>query len=182
MSRYLMLLRAPVALVTAFSLVVTIATSVEAQRQQRPGQPIGAPDPRTANTQKPPIHARHWLAITGKPLSATAGAMMYQKGGNAVDAAAAMLAAGCTMWDTLGCGGETQALIYNPHTKKVIGINALGVAPTGATAEFYKSKGGMPDEGALSVSVPGAVGAVELAAKTYGTKPLSEIFAPAAWR
>ena len=32
------------------------------------------------------------------------------------------------------CGGETQALIYNPHTKKVIGINALGVAPTGATA------------------------------------------------
>src|SRR5688572_6914177 len=58
MSRHLMLLRAPVALVTAFSLVVTIATSVEAQRQQRPGQPIGAPDPRTANTQKPPIHAR----------------------------------------------------------------------------------------------------------------------------
>jgi gamma-glutamyltranspeptidase/glutathione hydrolase len=55
--------------------------------------------------------------------------MMYQKGGNAVDAAAAMLAAGCTMWDTLGCGGETQALIYNPKTKKVIGINALGVAP-----------------------------------------------------
>ena len=38
----------------------------------------------------------------------------------------------------------------------------------------------MPDEGPLSVSVPGSVGAVELAAKTYGTKPLSEIFAPAA--
>ena len=38
---------------------------------------------------------------------------------------AAMLAAGCTMWDTLRCGGETQALIYNPKTKKVIGINAL---------------------------------------------------------
>ena len=98
-------------------------------------------DPRNAQTEKPPLHAKHWLAITGKPLSATAGAMMFQKGGNAVDAAAAMLAAGCTMWDTLGCGGETQALIYNPKTKKVIGLNALGVAPTGATAEFYKSKG-----------------------------------------
>jgi gamma-glutamyltranspeptidase/glutathione hydrolase len=81
------------------------------------------------------------MAITGKPLAATAGAMMFQKGGNAVDAACAMLAATCTMWDTLSWGGETQALIYNPHTKKVIGINALGVAPTGATAEFYKSKG-----------------------------------------
>src|SRR6185437_15355306 len=97
------------------------------------------PIPR--RTQKPPLHAEHWLAITGKPLSATAGAMIFAKGGNAVDAAAAMLAAGCTMWDTLSCGGETQALIYNPKTKKVIGIDALGVAPTGATAAFYRSKG-----------------------------------------
>src|SRR5688572_23300080 len=79
-------------------------------------------------TQKPPLHGRHWMAITGKPLAATAGGMIFQKGGNAVDAAAAMLAATCTMWDTLGWGGETQALIYNPRTKKVIGINALGVA------------------------------------------------------
>ena len=92
-------------------------------------------------TAKPPLHAKHWIAITGKPLSATAGAMMFQKGGNAVDAACAMLAAGTTMWDVLSWGGETQALIYNPKTKKVIGINALGVAPSGATAEYYRSKG-----------------------------------------
>ena len=58
-----------------------------------------------------------------------------------------MLAATATMWDTLHWGGETQALIYNPHTKKVIGINALGVAPTGATAEFFKSKGMSPSAG-----------------------------------
>src|ERR687893_1679534 len=92
-------------------------------------------------TQKPILHGRHWMAITGKPLAATAGAMAFQKGGNAVDAACAMIAATSTMWDTLGWGGETQALIYNPHTGKVIGVNALGVAPTGATPEFYKSKG-----------------------------------------
>src|SRR6185295_1238592 len=73
-----------------------------------------------ARTQKPPLHAAHWLAITGKPLAATAGSMMFEKGGNAVDAAAAMLAATCTMWDTLAWGGETQALIYNPKTGKVI--------------------------------------------------------------
>ena len=128
--------RSAVVALSSLAFVAVVATPTHAQRQQRPGQPIGAVDPRTANTQKPPLHARHWLAITGKPLSATAGAMMYQKGGNAVDAAAAMLAAGCTMWDTLGCGGETQALIYNPHTKKVIGVNALGVAPTGAGRPF----------------------------------------------
>jgi gamma-glutamyltranspeptidase/glutathione hydrolase len=44
-------------------------------------------------SQKPPLHGRHWMAITGKPLAATAGAMIFQKGGNAVDAACAMLAA-----------------------------------------------------------------------------------------
>src|SRR5678810_449320 len=84
--------------------------SASAQAQLAPARQ--AEDPRYAQTEKPPLHATHWLAITGKPLSATAGAMMFQKGGNAVDATAAMLAAGCTMWDTLSCGGETQALIY----------------------------------------------------------------------
>src|SRR5437762_1409969 len=92
-------------------------------------------------TQKPPLHGKHWMAITGKPLAAEAGAMIFQKGGNAVDAACAMLAATCTMWDVLSWGGETQALIYNPKTGKVIGINALGIAPTGATVSFFKDKG-----------------------------------------
>jgi gamma-glutamyltranspeptidase/glutathione hydrolase len=42
-------------------------------------------------TQKPPLHGKHWMAITGKPLAATAGATIFNKGGNAVDAACAML-------------------------------------------------------------------------------------------
>ena len=84
-------------------------------------------------TQKPPLHGSHWMAITGKPLAATAGARMFERGGNAVDAACAMLAATSTMWDVLSWGGETQALIYNPKTEKIIAINGLGVAPTGAT-------------------------------------------------
>src|ERR1700710_894055 len=91
-------------------------------------------------TQKPPLHGKNWMAVTGKPLAAEAGAMIFQKGGNAVDAACAMIAATCTMWDVLSWGGETQALIYNPHTQKVIAIDALGFAPTGATAGFFKNK------------------------------------------
>ena len=85
-----------------------------------------APPISAQRTQKPPLHAKHWIAITGKPLSATPGSMMFQKGGNAVDAACAMLAAGATRWDVLSWGGETQALIYHPKLRKVIGINALG--------------------------------------------------------
>ena len=73
------------------------------------------------NTNKPILHGKHWIAITGKPLGATAGALIFNKGGNAVDAACAMVAATATMWDVLGWGGETQALIYHPKLKKVIG-------------------------------------------------------------
>ena len=132
-------------------------------------------------TQKPPLHAKHWLAITGKPLSASAGAQIFAKGGNAVDAAAAMLAAGCTMWDTLGCGGETQALIYNPKTKKVIGVNALGVAPTGATAQFYKSKGYKfpPEFGPLAAVTPGTMGGLLTMLAEWGKLSLAEVVAPA---
>src|SRR5687768_9047140 len=90
------------------------------------------------STHKPILHGTHWVGVAGKPLAATAGSLIFAKGGNAIDAACAMLAASCTMWDTLGWGGETQALIYNPQTKQVIGVNALGVAPTGATVEFFR--------------------------------------------
>jgi gamma-glutamyltranspeptidase/glutathione hydrolase len=132
-------------------------------------------------TQKPPLHGAHWMAITGKPLAATAGSMIFQKGGNAVDAACSMLAATCTMWDTLSWGGETQALIYNPHTKKVVGINALGVAPTGATAELYKSKGMTvpPEYGPLAAVTPGTPGGLMVMLAEYGTMSLEQVLAPA---
>jgi gamma-glutamyltranspeptidase/glutathione hydrolase len=132
-------------------------------------------------TEKPPLHGRHWMAITGKPLAATAGAMIFQKGGNAVDAACAMIAATCTMWDTLSWGGETQALIYNPHTGKVIGINALGVAPTGATASFYKSKGMKypPEYGPLAAVTPGTPGGILTMLAEYGKLSLKDVLDPA---
>jgi gamma-glutamyltranspeptidase/glutathione hydrolase len=136
---------------------------------------------RAQRTQKPPLHGRHWMAITGKPLGATAGAMVFQKGGNAVDAACAMLAATATMWDTLSWGGETQALIYNPKTGKVVGVNALGVAPTGATAEFYKSKKLRypPEYGPLAAVTPGTPGGLMTMLAEYGRLSLKDVLDPA---
>jgi gamma-glutamyltranspeptidase/glutathione hydrolase len=132
-------------------------------------------------TQKPPLHGSHWMAITGKPLAATAGARMFERGGNAVDAACAMLAATSTMWDVLSWGGETQALIYNPKTNEVIAINGLGVAPTGATPEFYRKKGFKypPETGPLSAVTPGTPGALITMLAEYGTLSLAEVLAPA---
>src|SRR6266513_73517 len=132
-------------------------------------------------TQKPALHGRHWVAITGKPLAATAGAMIFQKGGNPVDAACAMLAAVTTMWDVLSWGGETQALIYNPQTKKVIAINALGVAPTGATPAFYRSKGMHfpPEYGPLAAITPGTPGGLMTMLAEYGKLSLRDVLEPA---
>lgn len=132
-------------------------------------------------TQKPVIHGKNWMAITGKPLAATAGATIFTQGGNAVDASCAMLAATCTMWDVLSWGGETQALIYNPKTKKVIAINALGVAPTGATAEFFKSKGYkyIPQYGPLAAVTPGTPGGLCHMLAEYGTMSLEQVLKPA---
>jgi gamma-glutamyltranspeptidase/glutathione hydrolase len=134
-----------------------------------------------ADTQKPVLHGKHWVAITGKPLAATAGARMFMNGGNAVDAACAMLAATSTMWDVLGWGGETQALIYNPHTREVLGINALGVAPSGATPEFFRDKGldYPPEYGPLAAVTPGTPGGLMVMLAEYGSLSLAEVLAPA---
>jgi gamma-glutamyltranspeptidase / glutathione hydrolase len=136
---------------------------------------------RAQRTTKPVLHGAHWVAITGKPLAATAGARTFMAGGNAVDAACAMLAATCTMWDTLSWGGETQALIYNPHTGEVKGIDALGVAPTGATPDFFRSRGMRypPEFGPLAAVTPGTPGGLMVMLAEFGTMSLEQVLAPA---
>ncbi len=142
---------------------------------------LPAPPVDAQRTAKPPLHGNHWMAITGKPLGATAGAMAYGEGGNAVDAACAMLAATSTMWDTLGWGGETQALIYVPGEKKVVGINALGVAPTGATVDFFRKKGMLypPEFGPLAAVTPGTPGGLMVMLAEYGKLSLAQVLKPA---
>ncbi len=107
--------------------------------------------------------------------------MTFQKGGNAVDAACAMLAATTTMFDTLAWGGETQALIFNPKTRKVIAINALGVAPTGATPEFFRSRNMAypPEYGPLAAMTPGTPGGLLVMLAEYGKLSLEDVLAPA---
>ena len=88
---------------------------------------------------RPPKVGSKGAVVANHTMAAQAGMRILHLGGNAVDAACAMLGATSTMWDTLGWGGETQALIYDPNEKKVIGINGLGVAPTGATVNSLGS-------------------------------------------
>jgi len=147
-----------------------------------------AADPEPfSSTHKPVLHGQHWVAITGKPQAALAGARMFERGGNAIDAACAMLAAVCTMYDALSWGGETQALIYDPRSKKVVGINALGVAPAGATVEFFSNLPELktnklyypPKEGPLAAVTPGNPGGLVLMLAEFGTLSLKEVLEPA---
>lgn len=143
---------------------------------------LAVPTPGSAQqTQKPVLHAKHWIAITGKPMAATAGSMMFQQGGNAVDAAVAMLAATATMWDVLSWGGETQALVYDPEENRVIGVNALGVAPTGATPEYFEERGldFPPESGVESMVTPGTPGGLMTMLANWGTLSLADVLAPA---
>ena len=158
--------------VLAVCLIWPVAATCQTQAKMIPGG--------LAETVKPVLHGRHWVAIAGKPLSATAGAMIFQRGGNAVDAACAMLGAACTMFDVLSWGGETQALIFNPQTGKVIGINALGVAPTGATPEFFRQKNlnYPPPYGPLAAVTPGTPGGLLVMLAEYGRLSLQDVLQP----
>jgi len=137
--------------------------------------------PLGAGTHKPPLHGQRWVAVTGKPLAAMAGARIFERGGNAVDSACAMLAATATMWDVLSWGGETQALIFDPRDRRVKGINALGVAPSGATAEHFLAQGLAypPDTGTQAAITPGTPGGLLVMLAEFGRLSLAEVLAPA---
>jgi gamma-glutamyltranspeptidase/glutathione hydrolase len=133
------------------------------------------------STWRPVILSDNGMVASGHALASEAGLRVLKAGGNAVDAAVAAWAVqGVTEPEMTGLGGDMFMLIYLAKTGEVKFINGTGVAPLAATVDFYRSKGGLPDSGVLSVSVPGAVAGAELAARTYGTRPLQELLAPAA--
>ena len=112
---------------------------------------------------------------------ATAGAMILQKGGNAVDAACAMIAATAHDVGHALLGRRDAGAHLQPAHGKVIGINALGVAPTGATPDFYQAKGMKypPEYGPLAAVTPGTPGGIMTMLAEYGKLVLKEVLDPA---
>ena len=166
--------------ILALSTMLALTAGVLGAQKEASSQ-FGVQNPRWPRTERPQLHGKHWVALTGKPLGATAGAMIFAQGGNAVDSACAMLAVVCTMIDTLSWGGETQALVYDPNAKKVVAINGLGVAPSGATPEFFQSKkmAFPPNEGPLAAVTPGTPGGLMTMLAEFGTMSLKQVLVPA---
>ena len=139
-----------------------------------------SPAAQQTSTWRPVVLSDTGMIASGHALASEAGIRVLKSGGNAIDAAVAAWAVqGLTEPEMTGLGGDMFMLIYLAKTGEVKFINGTGVAPMAATVDFYKGKGGIPSEGVLSVSVPAAVAGAELAAKTYGTRPLAELLAPA---
>ncbi len=122
------------------------------------------------------------LIATSHPLAVQAGLEILRAGGNAVDAAvtaAAVLHVVEPM--STGLGGDLFALVWHSKSKRLFGLNASGWAPRGATIEEYRKRGfrEMPQEGILSVTVPGAPRGWQALLERFGTRPLSALLEPA---
>jgi gamma-glutamyltranspeptidase/glutathione hydrolase len=136
--------------------------------------------PAQTTSWRPTIVAQHGMVAAGHPLAAEAGMRILKAGGNAIDAAMATWAVqGQVEPGMTGLGADMFVLYYNAKTREVKFINGTGFAPQAATIDLYKSKGGIPEDGPLTIAVPGAVGGAAFAVQKYGTKPLADVFAPA---
>jgi gamma-glutamyltranspeptidase/glutathione hydrolase len=128
------------------------------------------------------VLGQNGMVATSHPLATQIGLDMLKKGGNAIDAAIAANAALGLMEPTgCGIGGDLFAIVWDGKTKKLYGLNASGRSPQKLTLEYFEKEGmtKIPSHGPLPVSVPGAVdGWFELQGK-FGSKPMTEILAPA---
>jgi gamma-glutamyltranspeptidase/glutathione hydrolase len=115
---------------------------------------------------------RRGMVATGHPLASATGLWVLAGGGNAVDAAIATAGVlGVVQPMMCGLGGDTFMLVYMRRERRAWALNGSGPAPAGATREYFLERGHrkMPLRGMLSVSVPGAVAAMEEALGRWGS-------------
>lgn len=122
------------------------------------------------------VYSKNAMVATSNPSAASAGLNVLREGGNAVDAA---IAAAATMVVTEptcnGLGSDMFAILH--VNGKLHGINASGKSPSDISLEKLREKGydKMPQQGVLSINVPGAVaGWVKLSEK-FGNLPFERL-------
>jgi len=130
------------------------------------------------------VLAVNGMAATSQPLVTQIALDVLKKGGTAVDAAIAANAALGLMEPTgSGVGGDLFALVWDPKSRKLHGLNASGRAPMGQTleqlAKANKSRPELPAHSWRSVTVPGAVDGWFALHGRFGKLPMKEILAPA---
>ena len=164
--------------VRLLALAAALLVSVNAEFDAHAGTPgIGR-----AGATRSVVYARHGMIACAQPLAAQAGLEVLKAGGSAVDAAIAVNACLGLMEPTSnGIGGDMFAIVWDPKTRKLHGLNACGRSPLNLKAGQIPpdSDGTIPLYSPYSWSVPGVVdGWAELHAK-FGKLPLARDLAPA---
>ncbi|MEM9494465.1 MAG: gamma-glutamyltransferase [Pseudomonadota bacterium] len=141
------------------------------------GRPVGAAWSRS------PVYAENGMAATAHPLASQIAIDVLKRGGNAVDAAIAANAALGLMEPTgNGIGGDLFAIIWDPKSEKLYGLNASGRSPMGRSYDDLMAKldgaTSIPPLGSLPVTVPGAVDGWFEMHKRFGKMPMRKILAP----
>jgi len=155
------------------------APSVLAQSGDGGGDRLTGPD-----YARSPVVAPNGIAATSQPLASQIAVDVLKKGGNAVDAAIAANAALGLMEPTgNGIGGDLFAIVYDPETDSVHGLNASGRSPRGLSYDEMQQALGDRDEipyyGHLPVSVPGTVSGWGTLHERFGSRAWGANLAPA---
>ncbi|TRD15629.1 gamma-glutamyltransferase family protein [Palleronia caenipelagi] len=127
------------------------------------------------------VYAENGLCATSHPLAAKVAIQMLEAGGNAVDAAiAGAVLLGLAEPQMTGIGGDMFALVQMPDGS-VKALNGSGRAPAGLSADTLRAEGlsAMPDRGAASVTLPGAVVGFCRLSKDLGRLGIATSLAPA---
>jgi len=128
--------------------------------------------------QRSVVMGKEGMVAASQPLATLAGYKMLGKGGNAIDAAIAMVSTLSVVEPyNVGLGGDAFALIYLAKEKKLIGMNGSGRASYQATIEKFRERGinEIPERGILAVTVPGALHGWAQALERFGTMKLAGI-------
>jgi len=135
-----------------------------------------------------PVIAKKGMAATSHPLATQTALDVLKNGGNAVDAAiAANAMIGLVEPTGSGIGGDLMAIVWDPITKQVYGLNAGGRSSKsvlyaqmmGNLKNNSKTFPYFPPYGPYPVVVPGCVDGWFQLQSRFGTKNMSELLNPA---
>ena len=102
------------------------APDADAQELGPGGRPVGA------DWSRSPVYAANGVAATAQPLASQIAIDILKQGGSAVDAAIAVNAALGLMEPTgCGIGGDLFAIVWDPESNKLYGLNGSGRSPMG---------------------------------------------------
>ena len=128
------------------------------------------------------VYAPHGVVATSQPLASAAGLEVLRQGGNAVDAAVTAAAVlSVTEPHMTGIGGDMFAIVWLAREGKLVALNASGRAGSLMTRETLQARGfrAGSQQGAMSVTVPGALAGWELLLRTHGKRSLAQALEPA---